>query len=440
MPSGLHRMDRRFWIEALSLLQQAPCGFVRLQEMRSLILLVCLVASFANAETVAIINGIVVDPSAESPRRRATVLVEDQKIIAVESAIEPPKGARLIDASGKYLVPGLWDMHAHLTALGPLGTAPEHYVGFGVLGVRNMGGHLDQLLALKADIAVRKRTGPDLFICGPTLNGEQSADFHRLVRTDAEARTAVRELKDAGVDFIKIHRRTTREAFFAISDETKKCGFTFAGHVPLELSWIEASNAGMRTIEHVQTIFENEESDPKKLVAAFPDLIAKLSGAHGDEIWATLRKNQTFFDPTLIYYGEMIEKNGPEVAAKRRAVYPTMKALVGRAAKAGVAILAGSDLVTGHGDMLLRELELLVEVGLTPQQALAAATTTACAAMNIPERGRIAAGAPASLLVVDADPLTDITNLRKLSTVVLRGEVFEAEELAKLRQLEVARD
>jgi predicted amidohydrolase len=205
-------------------------------------LLACLAVRPASAETIAIIHGTVVDPSAAKPKTPATVLIEGSKIVAVGPSLNNiPKDARIIDAKDKYIVPGLWDMHAHLAALTPIGVAPEHYVGFGVLGIRDMGGYMDQLFPLKAEILSGKRIGPDLVLAGPTLNGEQSAAFHRLVRTEAEARAAVRELKAAGVDFIKIHRQTTREAFFGISSETKSLGLTFAGHVPLVMGWLEAS-------------------------------------------------------------------------------------------------------------------------------------------------------------------------------------------------------
>jgi len=402
----------------------------------ALLLLACLAIPPASAETIAIIHGTVVDPSATKPETPATIVIDGPKIVAVGPSLDNiPKGARVIDAKDKYIVPGLWDMHAHLAALTPIGVAPEHYVGFGVLGLRDMGGYMDQLLPLKAEILSGKRIGPDLVLAGPTLNGEQSAPFHRLVRTEAEARAAVRELKAVGVDFIKIHRQTTREAFVGIASETKSLGLTFAGHVPLVLRWIEASNAGMRTIEHIQTIFENEQPDPKKLTTEFPGLVKKLDGPYGDAIWATLVRNRTYFDPTLSGYEGTIDKNGPEIAAKRRAAFAAMKVLAGRAAKAGVPLLAGTDLLEGHGDKLLHELELLVEVGLSPQQALAAATTAPCDALHRAGPGRLAVNAPASLLLVDADPLANIANLRKLSLVVLNGKVLDSTELARLREM-----
>ena len=278
------------------------------------------------------------------------------------------------------------------------------------------------------------RVGPTMVIAGPTLNGEQSAEFHRKVTTGAEARAAVRELKAAGVDFIKIHRAINREVFDAIADETRRQGLTFAGHVPLVMGWIEASNAGMRTFEHIQTIFENIQPDPALVPVQFDDIFDRLNGSLGDSIFAAMKKNGTFFDPTLVGYASTFENAAPAVAERRRTAFAKMIVIAGRAAKAGVRILAGTDVLDRHGEMLLRELERLVGIGLTPQQALAAATVTAAEAALRPELGRVVVGAPASFIMLDANPLTDIRNIRALSGVVLRGRLLSAEELTRLRQ------
>ncbi len=253
--------------------------------------------------------------------------------------------------------------------------------------------------------------------------------------TGAQARAAVRELRYLGADFIKVHRALSRAAFLAIMKEAGPDGMTVSGHVPLVMSWIEASNLGMRTIEHIQTIFENEQPDPKLATEQFPAIADRLAGPHGDSIWATLKRNHTFFDPTLIGYEFNIDKAGPEVAARRRMAYARMKLLAGRIAKAGVLILAGTDVLERHGDMLLLELERLVEIGMTPQQALAAATTTATEAVLHHGTGRIEVGAPAMFLILDANPISDIKNLRKLSAVVLSGKLIEAPELERLRAM-----
>ena len=387
------------------------------------------------AQALVIANGTIIDPSGKGPAFEGTVVVERGHVVAVGRAPTIPPGARVVDARGKFLVPGLWDMHAHLAALTPVGHTPEQYVGYGVLGVRDMGGFADTLFPLRGQIRSGDRIGPEIVLAGPTLNGEQTAPFHRKVVTEAEARAAVRELRYLGADFIKVHRAMGRTAFLAVIDEARRNGLTVGGHVPLALSWIEASNLGMRTIEHIQTVFENEQPDPKLQADQFLAIADRLAGPHGDSIWATLKRNHTFFDPTLVGYEATIEKAGPEVAARRRVAYARMKLLAGRIAKAGVPILAGTDVLERPGDMLLLELERLVEVGLTPRQALAAATTTAADAVMHHGTGRIEVGAPAMFLVLDANPLIDIKRLRSLSAVVLSGRLIEAPELERLRNL-----
>lgn len=387
------------------------------------------------AQVLVIANGTIIDPSGKNPVTQGTVVVERGHVVSVGRAPVIPPGARVIDARGKFLVPGLWDMHAHLAALTPVDHAPEQYVGYGVLGVRDMGGFADTLFPLRGQIRAGERIGPEIVMAGPTLNGESAAPFHRKVGTAAEARAAVRELRYVGVDFIKVHRALGRTAFLAIMKEARLDGLPVSGHVPLVMSWIEASNLGMRTIEHIQTIFENEQPDPKRQAEQFPAIADRLSGPHGDSIWATLKRNHTFFDPTLVGYEANLDKAGPETAARRRVAYARMKLLAGRSVRAGVPILAGTDVLERHGDMLLIELERLVEIGMTPQQALAAATTTASEAVLHHGSGRIEAGAPAMFLVLDANPLTDIKNLRALSAVVLSGRLIEAAELERLRGL-----
>lgn len=405
--------------------------------MRVLLLTASILAGSAGpllAQPWILVEGAtLVDPAAEPPTTVGSVLVRAGRIEAIGPRVERPPFARVVDGRGTFVVAGLWDMHAHLAALTSVGRAPEHYVSHGVLHVRDMGGHLDQLLSLRDDVRQGRRVGPDLVIAGPTLNSEQPANFHRKVTTAAEARAAVRDLKAAGVDFIKLHRATNRDVFEAVADETRRLGLTFSGHVPLALSWTEAARAGMRTIEHIQTIFENLQPDLRLTPELFASHAAALEGATGDAIFAAMRTAGTYFDPTLIGYEATIETASPDVAAARRSAYARMKAVAEKAAQRGVPIITGTDVLDRHGEMLLRELERLVEIGMTPRQALTAATVTAAAAAGRPEVGRLRAGGPASFLLVDANPLEDIRALRRLSAVMLHGRLLTADDLQALR-------
>lgn len=404
-----------------------------------LVLLLMAAPAAAQPQPLVITGGTIVDPGAPGTSRVASLVVEHGVVRAIVDgptvpANQVPAGARVVDASGRFLLPGLWDMHAHLAALTPVDRAPERYVGHGVLHLRDMGGHLDSLLPLRAAIDRGDRVGPTVVIAGPTLNGIQPADFHRQVTTADEARVAVRELHGQGVDFIKHHRATGREAFDAIAQEAGRLGLPFAGHVPLVMSWEEAAQAGIRSIEHIQTIFENLEPDGARLAGRFLELADRLDGALGDSIFAVLARHGTFFDPTLAGYETSFATTNPTVAALRRRAFERMKPLVGKAARAGVPIVVGTDVLRDHGAMVHRELELLVEAGLSPQEAVAAATVTAARAAGRPELGRIAVGAPASFLVLGADPFAGVDRLRQLHAVVLRGRWLDGTVLTALRQ------
>jgi imidazolonepropionase-like amidohydrolase len=376
--------------------------------------------------------GTIVDPVSGSGRV-GDVLVERMRIASLRPGGVP--GSRALDARGKFLVPGLWDMHAHLDALNPVGRKPEGYVGHGVLGVRDMGGHIDALRGLRRELA-GGRIGPALVMAGPTLNGQAFADFHRIVATEAEGRAAVRALRARGVDLIKVHRAVTPPVFMAILDEARRHGLPVAGHVPLGVGWAEAAEAGMQCIEHVQTMVENVVADRRRPIADVQAAVAYLEGAGGDAIFAAMARNRTYFDPTLIFYESTIAAAAPELAGRRRALYARLKRLVGRAAAAGVRIVTGTDFVNRPGAALLDELERLVQAGLSPPAALRAATSTAAFAARRPQLARIAVGAPASFLILDADPRVDIGNLRRLSAVVLRGRLIDAAGLARLRALD----
>ena len=304
-----------------------------------------------------------------------------------------------------------------------------------MLHVRDMGGDMAALLALRDAIRSRARVGPDLFIAGPTLNGQQSAPFHRVVINEEEARATVRELAEAGVDFIKVHRRLSVAILPVVIDEARLRGLDVYGHVPLGLSWAEASALGMRSIEHVFTALENEMTDPRDPTQSIEAALARIDGVRGDTIFAAMARAQTHLCPTLVAFERSIP-DPPELADAKREGLRHFLSYVARAHRAGVPILAGSDVATDPGASLLRELELLVEAGLSPREALRTATVIPATLLHREELGRLRLGAEGSFLILRSDPTLDITALRDLDGVVLRGVFLSRAELARLRAME----
>lgn len=179
-----------------------------------------------------------------------TVVVNGRVIGAVGEKIAAPRGARIVDGRGKFLIPGLWDMHTHHEGTGE--ASLSLFVANGVTGTRDMGSALDFILPLRQKTSSGRVLGPRIIAAGPILDDAPPEwPFRLRVRTAPEARDAVRMLKQRGVDFIKVHDHTPRDVYFAIGDEAKRLNLPFAGHIPASITVQEATEAGQKSVEHL---------------------------------------------------------------------------------------------------------------------------------------------------------------------------------------------
>ena len=366
----------------------------------------------------------VIDATGATPQTDKTVIIVGNRIDAIVAAGGgTPKGARIVSGKGKFLIPGLWDMHVHLGASDlPL------FVANGVTGVRDMGNVLADVEAWRAQIAAGVIVGPRVVRVGPILNGREFGPVHVAIATDPEARVAVRVLKKVGVDAIKTHRALPREAYFALADEAKKLSIPVVGHIPQSVTAAEASDAGQASIEHLETLFEG--TTPLKPEDA-PGLFAQFV------------KNNTTYDPVLTAYrgstdpanvdSKLLEKY-PDLIPGRKRLFAQFLELVGMMNRSGVTLMTGTDLGVkwiSPGASLHDELALLVDAGLTPMQALQAATRNPARFLRL-ETGTIEAGKSADLVLLDGNPLDDIRNTRRIHGVVLEGKLFDRSELDAL--------
>ena len=389
-----------------------------------------------------------------------TVIITGNRITAVgkSSTIKLKQTAQVFDATGKFLIPGLWDMHVHIDNDDFDRTSTLRlFIANGVTGIRIMNGtpahHLwrreiqgGDLLGPRMIIASRIIDGPDSFVAGAmkVSNGE-------------EARAAVRKAKQEGADFVKVHETLSREAYFAIIDEAKKSGLKVAGHVPATVTAKEASEAGQKSIEHFTGLTEAESNTDKadRLIEIFkrnhtwncPTLIMRNN-------YAVLDDRSLAKDPRLRYVKPSWKNswlsmtNGASALpiaewVGRREIVRREKALVGRFQKAGVGILAGTDDISPYvmpGFSLHDELVMLVESGLTPWQALQAATLNPAKFFNqLASFGTVEKGKFADLVLLDANPRADIRNTTKINAVVVNGRFLNREELNRiLAEIEAA--
>lgn len=432
------------------------------------------------ASTVAITHVTVIDTTGGPSQSDMTVVVRDQRIVDVgkSDAVHPPAGARLVDGAGKYLIPGLWDMHVH-EVFGDWiprneKVVPPLFVANGITGVRDMGGDLDVLKVWRAKIAAGEMLGPRMVIAGPMLDGPVPRfPSSAPVANAADARRWVDNLTHEGVDFIKIQSLIPRDGYFAAADEAKKLGIVFVGHVPDAVRASEASNAGQKSIEHFTGIFEGCSTIEDQLIKGPKSLgrnVATYDPARAKALIALMAKNQTWQVPTLVWERgqwliddidlshDPLTKYAPAAWKDRtwpmfvkdilkdmdtdplpvRKKFVQMELDMTLAMfRAGVPFLAGTDTAAGvhifPGFSLHQELALFVKAGLTPLQALQTATLNPAKFLNrLSDLGTVERGKLADLVLLDADPLENIDNASKIRAVVLAGRYFDRPALDRM--------
>jgi imidazolonepropionase-like amidohydrolase len=430
---------------------------------------------------LAIINVNVIDATGSPVQTGMTVIIQDDRIVNVgkTAKTKPPKNAKIVDAHNKFLIPGLWDMHVH-TIFGdwiPGGkeVSLPLFVANGVTGIRDMGGDLDTLLQWRSQISGGSILGPRMIISGPMLDGPKSHFPSSVsIATADEGRKAVDDLKAKGVDFIKVQSYITRDGYFAVSNETKKLGITLVGHVPDSIRASEAIDAGQKSIEHLTGIFEGastaEDSfiqgnskGPKRYLDTYNDALATA-------LISRMARNHTWLVPTLVWErgqwlvddidyshnpelkyaptswqhkswpsftkGILAELDTDEVSVRRRFVQKEFE-VVYAMHKAGVSVMAGTDTAAAvavlPGFSLHTELECFVQAGFTPMEALQTATLNPAKFLGLQRQmGTVEKGKLANLVLLDANPLDDIKNTRKIAAVVLNGRLLDRAELDQI--------
>ncbi len=320
-------------------------------------------------------------------------------------------------------------MHGHLTDATE--DAFPLLIMNGVTGVRDMGGDLAQIDHWRSEIDSGRRVGPHIVRAGPFVDGPKEGVSNRLtVRTPEEARAAVHNLKAKGVDFIKVHNALPHDAFFALMDESRKEHMPVAVHLPKGVSSAEASDAGAASLEHVETMTESAMWRRRATAKTVEQAVDEILGPAGQELFQRFVKNGTWYVPTLIAYerGFVLWSDDQESALPRLQIHEKNIEIVRNMHKAGVQIMAGSDfsdwaLVPGVD--LHNELALLVEGGFSPLEALQAATLNPAKFLGKTDTyGTIQVGHVADLILLDMNPLEDISHTRKIHAVVLGGTVF----------------
>ncbi|MGB4786945.1 MAG: hypothetical protein WAQ77_19665, partial [Candidatus Acidiferrum sp.] len=272
----------------------------------------CPFVSLATQDVPLVLQHVsIIEGTGRAPQPDETIVIVGGRIAAIGPAARTKfdRSAHVIDARGKFLIPGLWDMHVHLAGVSADPSWSKEVLlplllANGITGVRDMGGDLDVLLSWKRDIESGKFLAPHIIASGPWLTGRGKKTPEQYPVANAEeARAAVRDLKQRGADFIKVISMPSREAFFAVGEEAGKQNISFVGHLPFEIGAAEASNAGMRSIEHflysgfALSFSSKEEELRKRLVEAerTGDSAAWEAIAHEADLTYNTEKAATLF-------------------------------------------------------------------------------------------------------------------------------------------------
>lgn len=434
----------------------------------------------AVAACLLIHNVTAIDPASRTVEK-VDIRIEDGRIARIGGARRDMECANTIVGSGKFLIPGLTDMHAHLFNhpwdekgnLRPRFDRPSieqmlrTFLAFGVTTVRDPGSETEAAVTLRAMVNGGKVTGPTIVTCGRILN---QSDFDpepfTPVHDADEMRREIRWQAAAGVDCVKIYASVRPELAKVAIDEAHKQGLPIIGHLQ-RTTWTEAANLGIDGVEHpapwsAEYVTATERPNYQQDMFGRVFWLEHLDDKAIAEMVAALAKHRVVVDPTLMAMAtkfepakwsqsadvalapELIRRGWPagsftrswtpeQFAAAQRA-WPKLLALTKKLHDGGVALVIGTDTATPWivpGASVHDEMLLLRDAGLSPMDVLRAATTSAAQALRRPDSGAIRLGARADLVLLDRDPLEDLRNTRSISLVIHNGVAYDPAELLK---------
>jgi imidazolonepropionase-like amidohydrolase len=414
--------------------------------------------SGSHEDTLALVGGTLIDGTGSAPVPDSAVLIEKGRIIAAgpRSTVKIPGRAKKIDVRGKTILPGLWDMHAHFEQAewGPI------YLATGATTVRDCGNELEFITAVRDAIANGHGLGPRMLLAGIVDGSGPLAIGVERVDTPEQARMWTDRYHAAGFQQMKIYSSVKLEELAAVAEEAHRLGMTVTGHVPEGLNAYQTIPAGQDQINHIQYVAAIMRPPLAEDVRGIPQMQANaavdISSPEAQKAIAFLVEHGTVVDPTMALFEFFtatsakppasfepgVTKVAPELAEQLSGADPPSARsellekvfekdveILGALHRAGIPIVAGTDqTVPGHS--LHREIEIYVQAGFTPMEAIQAATIVPARVMGLDkEVGTVEAGKRADVIILGGNPLESIHNIRKVEYVITNGTMYNCAEL-----------
>jgi len=412
----------------------------------------------ARAPKLALVGATLVDGTGAAPRTDTTIVLEGDRISAVgpSSQVVIPQDAQQVDVHGKTILPGLWDMHAHFEQVewGPL------YLAAGVTSVRDCGNEFEFITAVRDAIRGGDGLGPRILMAGVVDGSGPLALGIQRVDNPAQARDWVQRYHAAGFAQMKIYSSMTRDNVAAVAREAHALGMSVTGHIPEGMTLREGVDAGMDQVNHISYVLEamlpEGERPPlsKRLERAQFRASVDVNSEQAQDTVRFLKEHNIVIDPTVALFELQsaspskpyagfepgVARVAPELGvvfappaqspsdpmpALRDTILGKELEIIGSLHKAGVTIVAGTDQAV-PGFSLYRELELYVQAGFTPMEAIQAATAVPARVMRVDhDLGTVEVGKIADLIVLDTNPIDSISNIRSVRRVVVGGALYE---------------
>lgn len=386
-------------------------------------------------ETIALVGATLIDGTGRDAIPGATVVVADGRIVAAGASADVaiPRGARRIDVRGRTIVPGLWDMHAHVMQME---WAPV-YLASGVTTVRDMGNEVELVTTLRDALAGDSLAGPRLVLAG-LIDGPGPDAFGPVTAgTPDEGRAAVRRYHDLGFAQVKLYTLLSPAVVAAIASEAHRLGMTVTGHVPASLTLLAAVDSGMDHVAHLPIRGDAASDSVRHIVQRLRErgTVIDPTASWGELLGHSRSEPVASFQPGIAHLPPVLAQRigamgvrGLDTAAAHARLARTL-GVIGALHAAGVPVVAGTDEGV-PGFSVYREIELYVRAGMTPMDALRAATAVSARAMRMDaESGTIEPGKRADLLVLERNPLDAIENIRTVRLVMRGGTLYRSTDL-----------